>query len=96
MDHLGGIQSLPLHCIIGHSMILSLLHLLFSFKGRHTHCKRQPGMTQRRHKSQNETTWLCTGFGFSSNSVDRMYIQHTQSLFAEIIKFSKDARKRNT
>lgn len=29
------------------------------------------------------------------NTSDIMYIQHTQSLFAEIIKFSKDTRRRN-
>ena len=56
--------------------------------------KQLPGTTQRRQGSRNRTVSVPLWLRYNC-TVDRTYIQHTQSLFAEIIKFSKDARRRN-
>lgn len=92
MDLLDGIQRLPLRRYSALNDTISTSSSIFLESLVHFCGKWLPGMTQ---KSQNEATCLCT-VRLQYSSVDRTYIQHTQSLFAEIIKFSKDARRRNT
>lgn len=93
MDLLGGIQGLPLHSDIQRSVIGSLLCLLLFCKVLSSCLWRATAWNDRKVRMNQHASVL---FWLQHNSVDRMYIQHTQSLFAEIIKFSKDAKRCNT
>lgn len=94
MDPLGGIQWLPLRWVTQHATMLSLLRLLLSFESFVLMFMASDCL--ERHRRVRMKQHVSVLFWLQYNSVDRMYIQHTQSLFAEIIKFSKDARRRNT